>query len=639
MQSSVLSQEDFLQLFHSPRFRHIHDVESRAIDGGNILDLGLNNPDKGYGAFFTVNGFKASGKATIDNLISLNCNFVDIDIKGESLPQEERSQLLQDLIMEALENDLPFPTIVVRTKNGWHLYWLYSEPLISPSAEQLEQWRRIQAWLINSLQGDKNAKDPARILRLPDSLHLKDPSDPYRVYVHSYKPENAYSLEGLLEYVPREKLESTPAARTEESVLNLLKHGVPVGQGLRHDAAMRVAGLLLKNARTSEEILAAREAFYAWDQKVVGSPEPTNERRAELENIFNGLAKLESSKSPSQQASPLNIEKWKDIDSLTFPENRWRVDKLLPLEGFVILASVSGEGKTWNALELAKCIARGSDYLGVFKTIKGKVLYIDAENPKSELQRRGRQLGFKDEDDLFILHVNSLNLNDPEQVAKILKIIEELGINAVFVDTFRAVNGGVKEEKAEEVRTFFNRFKELKERGVVIVWLDHFRKPDRFDRNTPQKEHLFGSQDKTASVEVVVMIKSDDNGYINMYVRKNRLEKEINPFAMKMSDREGPNGRETFFTFEGELDDKQTAKENAKRLIKEMLAGVDGKTTPEIIDALKEKRVGAKNIREALKEMRESGDLDCVKHGKTDYYMGRPKDPLEDEFLEETISS
>lgn len=639
MQPSILTQEDFLRLFHSPRFRHIHDVKGNAVEGGDNLDLSLNNPDKGYGAFFTVNGFKNDGKATINNLVSLNCNFVDIDIKSETLSQEERNQLLQELMMDALENGLPLPTIIVRTRNGWHVYWLYSEPLISPSSEQLEKWRRVQIWLIKSLKGDEKAKDPARILRVPDSLHLKDPSDPYLVHVHSYKPENAHSLENIFECLPVEESRGVPATRIEKTALDLLQHGVLIGQGLRHDAAMRVAGLLLKGAKTAEEIIVAREAFYAWDQKIVGSPEPISERRTELENIFNGLLKLESSKTSQAEAFPLNIEKWKDIDSMIFSENRWHVDKLIPLEGFVIFASVSGEGKTWNALELAKCIARGSDYLGVFKTLKGKVLYIDGENPKSELQRRGRQLGFTNEDDIFILHVNSLNLNDPNQVAKILKIVEENEIKVVFVDTFRAVNGGLKEEKAEEVRMFFNRFKELKERGVAIVWLDHFRKPDRFDRNTPQKEHLFGSQDKTASVEVVLMIKGDENGYTNMYVRKNRLEKEINPFAMKMSDREGPNGRETFFTYEGELDDKQTAKENAKRLIKEMLSGVEGKTTPEIIEALKERRVGSKNIREALKEMRDTGELDCVKHARTDFYMLSAEGTGEIEFPNGDLSS
>ena len=51
-----LTQEGFIALFPNTRFRYIHDsITGLAIQGSNVLDLSWN--EKGYGIFFTVNGF------------------------------------------------------------------------------------------------------------------------------------------------------------------------------------------------------------------------------------------------------------------------------------------------------------------------------------------------------------------------------------------------------------------------------------------------------------------------------------------------------------------------------------------------------------------------------------------------------
>lgn len=353
-------------------------------------------------------------------------------------------------------------------------------------------------------------------------------------------------------------------------------------------------------------------SYYDADDRLIG-PIPMKQYASHQEWADAGV--VESSTSVPMR--------WSELDAMQFPSNRWRVMNLIPRGGSAVLASVSGEGKTWVALELARCIAMGTNFLGDerFETEQGKVLYIDAENAKSELQRRGRQLSLIDSDNLMIWPIDDINLYSEEAAEDLISEILENKFDVVIIDTFRAVAGGLKEEKAEEVRTFFGRFKALKERNISLVWLDHFRKPSHFEGKVPKKEHLFGSQDKTASSEVLIMMKKEDEK-ISVYQRKNRLGKEINPFNIEILDHEDNDGAlKTTILFTGELDEKESKKDEAMEFILDIL-GDGSKTTPNIVEIVfKEKRIGERNVREALKELLGSKLVDKRKNGRKDEYF------------------
>ena len=134
---------------------------------------------------------------------------------------------------------------------------------------------------------------------------------------------------------------------------------------------------------------------------------------------------------------------WEDLDGEVFEEKSWRINKLIPKEGFVILASISGNRKTWVAMEMAKNIVSGENFLGPedFKTEGSNVLYINGENGKSEMQRRGRQLGFKSKTPhkLHIINEDNLNLSDDDGDVWLKSFIEFYDIKVIFVDTFIAI--------------------------------------------------------------------------------------------------------------------------------------------------------------------------------------------------------
>lgn len=334
---------------------------------------------------------------------------------------------------------------------------------------------------------------------------------------------------------------------------------------------------------------------------------------------------------------------WKELNGVRFSPDQWRIKNLLPMEGFAIVSSIAGERKTWFCLEMAKCLSLGTDFLGDsrFATKGCNVLYIDCENAQSELQRRGRQLCFV-EDSTFNLQIFSdkeINLNTDEGEAWLHAAIEYFDFKVVFMDTLRAVAGGLKEDKAEEVRAFYNRYRSLKDKGVTVVWLDHFRKPSNFDKKIPQKEHLLGSTDKTAGVEVLLMLKSEPGSdEIQVYQRKNRLAKEVEPFRVSMKDEVLEDVVRTVLKYEGEIEEKETQKEEAKKCAIEFLAD-GGKTSNEILEAISsQQRIGHKNIRAALNELVAEGQLDVGRKGRQNFYFIVEESPVEasllpDEFI------
>lgn len=306
---------------------------------------------------------------------------------------------------------------------------------------------------------------------------------------------------------------------------------------------------------------------------------------------------------------------WRDIDKLKFPDNIWLIKNLIPKFGLSILASISGEGKTWIGMKMAKDMSLGNDFLGQeeFKTTQAKVLYIDAENTKSEIQRRGRQLSFTDSDQLLFKPTDQINLNTDDGFEEFEELVKKESIQVVIIDTFRAVAGGIKEEKAEEVRAFLSRFKKMKDDSVSIILLDHYRKPAQNEKKTPQKEYLFGSQDKTANSEILLMMKKEGD-YISIFQRKNRLGKEIDSFRVLMTDTFVDEWQiKTDISFAGLIEDKEPKKETIKEYILDLL-GSGPKATNEILNtAQKEKDIGERNTRDALKELVEKK---IIKKGK-----------------------
>ncbi len=136
---------------------------------------------RGWGIFATVNRF--NGARQIVNLAEILAWAIDLDTgtKAEQRYRLKRAPLL--------------PSIVVEVKRGYHAYWLAKDA--TP-----ENWNAVNLdRLVHHLGADKNARDLARILRVPGFNHMKDPADPFMVR-EVYRSDAVYSEAEMLAAFP-----------------------------------------------------------------------------------------------------------------------------------------------------------------------------------------------------------------------------------------------------------------------------------------------------------------------------------------------------------------------------------------------------------------------------------------------------
>jgi RepB DNA-primase N-terminal domain len=133
---------------------------------------------KGFGVFWTVNEFR-EGVRRIDHLTRIMAWAIDMDSGTKS---EQRARLHKS----PLE-----PSLIVETKRGYQAYWN-----AKPGASQGHWNAIVLGRLVPFFGSDPNARDLARILRVPGYLHLKDPADPFEVR-EVHRCEVSYSEEQI----------------------------------------------------------------------------------------------------------------------------------------------------------------------------------------------------------------------------------------------------------------------------------------------------------------------------------------------------------------------------------------------------------------------------------------------------------
>lgn len=117
--------------------------------------------EQGFGIFWTLNEF--DGPRQISHLTRIRAWAVDMDsgTKEEMFAKLHASPLV--------------PSLIVETKRGFQAYW-------SAKDARPEHWNAIVLdRLVAHYGADANARDLARILRVPGFKHLKDPADPFLV--------------------------------------------------------------------------------------------------------------------------------------------------------------------------------------------------------------------------------------------------------------------------------------------------------------------------------------------------------------------------------------------------------------------------------------------------------------------------
>jgi hypothetical protein len=355
-----------------------------------------------------------------------------------------------------------------------------------------------------------------------------------------------------------------------------------------------------------------------------------------LRSVFDSIAQRQAQKGGGNglQIVLPKILSWREFGKHEFPwANQWRIKGLIPVSARCIIAAPSGEGKSWLAMAMAMSVAAGTPYLGnpEFVTTQCKVLYIENETAKSDFQRRGKRLGFHEvEDNLFAPLDDWPPLNNKKTAEDLYELVKAQGIGLVIIDTFRSVSGGIKEEKAEEIRGIFDNFKPFIEIGITVFILDHCRKPHPNEGGfIPKKEQLLGSQDKFAAVEAVIMLRTKimnrteggETANVYTYPMKNKSGATVRPFQIDIVHVDDPDGGgTTVLTYAGKIEESALQAAVAQDAIMDYLAAqTEPRTSSQIIETLRDK-AGKSVIEMTLKKLREDKKVEFKKQGRPYVY-------------------
>lgn len=146
---------------------------------------------RGAGVFITVNQTDLKGRK-LGNIVRPRCVFQEADRTGAPVPPIA-------------------PHIVVESSPGkFHRYWLIDQ---EGDAVPWSDWSAVERRLVADFGSDPNAKDSARVLRLPGFFHVKNPAQPHLVCIVEASAAQAFSWVAITQALS--PLTDEPPARNE----------------------------------------------------------------------------------------------------------------------------------------------------------------------------------------------------------------------------------------------------------------------------------------------------------------------------------------------------------------------------------------------------------------------------------------
>lgn len=161
---------------------------------GEEVDRFVHRWDRPKRGLFVCVGTVADTKRTKDNVRETVCLHADVDFKN--LAEDEPT------IRAALATLPTPPSIIVRSGNGLHLYWLFREPVdTQPNLERLEAALRK---LADAVGGDPAVCHVAALMRLPGTHNTKR-GDFREVKIEHLNSDVRYELEDLEDWLDEQR--------------------------------------------------------------------------------------------------------------------------------------------------------------------------------------------------------------------------------------------------------------------------------------------------------------------------------------------------------------------------------------------------------------------------------------------------
>jgi hypothetical protein len=133
-------------------------LQASDIGGGGIADWMHAANDDGHCIYFGANPRSRRGGGKTEDVLLARCLFADFDDGVE----------VEDALAHIELAGKPWPSAIVHSGNGVHLWWRLAEPITD-----MEAWTRCQKKLAGDIGSDSVVSDAPRLMRVPGYVNTK----------------------------------------------------------------------------------------------------------------------------------------------------------------------------------------------------------------------------------------------------------------------------------------------------------------------------------------------------------------------------------------------------------------------------------------------------------------------------------
>lgn len=155
----------------------------------------MEEQNPGKGLYFVVNGQGQTDK----EILTCRTFFAEWDDR----PIEEQEELWK-------EKGFLEPTFQVKTRKSIHCYWVLTEPMA------VDEWKILQANLLNFLDADRSLKNPSRVLRVAGGWHVKPGEAPIKCQI--LNPTDRKYSQAEIEGALAPKIPTAPAPKIKTAI-------------------------------------------------------------------------------------------------------------------------------------------------------------------------------------------------------------------------------------------------------------------------------------------------------------------------------------------------------------------------------------------------------------------------------------
>lgn len=477
-------QENFLSALHGDceglvEFRSF--PSANRIITKNFNDLGRFIQDQSAENLHVgVATRKDASNGKLENCQHLGAVFIDIDFKD--VPEDEYREKINFC-------SLP-PSMIIHSGHGLHVYWLLKEALDLQNAEDLKMARHLLLHLAKYFRADLNSAEPARVLRLPDTLnHKYSPS--CNVKIEYLDNARRYNLFDFDDWLPEESGFYSNSSENSGKII----------QGARNATLYRYGRKLHFMGLPENDI---RKILHSLNFKRCNPPLADSELAHIAHNVimqkdrshftsFDPVA-LTSGFNPISAEDLLNSDMEKEV--LTYV---W--EGLLPTGSVGVLTAQPKCGKTTLTFHLAAAVTTGSPFLG--RRIKqGNVLIISCEENQNIIHYRLQNLHHNSAH--LFLHTGFLK-TFPLLYEELRKYILAHSISLVIIDTLGSFWNVEDENSATRVMEALKPIlHEARTTNACFLLLHHNRKS-----GGSAGLEIRGSNAIFAAVDVALILKEN----------------------------------------------------------------------------------------------------------------------------------